>query len=364
MEEKKVVKLGIIGLVRGRDMVGELIKDDNVKLTAICDRDPERLAAAIEHFRVRGIENLETYDNFEDFLKSDTDAIIIATEATCHVPYAIKAMDAGKHVLSEIPTVNSVEEAKQLRAAVKSHPELKYMAGENACYFAFIQAWKSMYENGKLGQAVYAESEYLHAKDYRQMKADDYAKDSWRKFNPPIKYLTHNLGPLLYIMDDKCVSVTCMEPDVKYNPYRKDKNQIALFKTAKGAVIRILICFDAYVGFDHNFEIIGTRGMIETDKTELLNDANSFAKFSDLPVEIDDRKIEIPIKCDLPSERMDGHGGADYRMLKDFIKCIIDDTEPPLDVDFGIRISLPGIIASESVAQNSIPLEIPDLEIE
>ena len=46
-------------------------------------------------------------------------------------------------------------------------------------------------------------------------------------------------------------------------------------------------------------------------------------------------------------------------MIRDFIKCIIEDTEPPIDVDMGIRISLPGIIANESARLGGALLEIP-----
>ena len=358
----KIVRLGVVGLGRGFSVVSEVIGEKNVKITAICDHNLKKLEWAKNRFTELGAEGFEAYDNFDEFIKADFDAVFIATEAIYHVPYVIKAMEAGKHVISEIPSVNSLEEAKQLKAVVEAHPELKYMAAENCCYWAFIEAWKSMYDEGKIGQAIYAESEYLHSRDFRDMKPEDYDKNHWRYFNPAIKYLTHNLGPLLYIMDDRCVSVSCMTPDVKYNPYREiNKNGVAIFKTAKGAVIRILICFDAYLGFDHNFSIIGTRGTIETDKTKPLDDAHSFARFSDIPGSIDE-KVDIPVTLRFPGEKEGGHGGADKKMMKAFIKCIVEDTKSPLDVDFAIRMSIPGIIADESSKQGGTALEIPDVD--
>ena len=263
--------------------------------------------------------------------------------------------------VSEDKGVNSLEEAKQLKAAVLAHPELKYMAAENCFYWAFIQSWKQMYEEGKLGQAVYAEAEYLHSQDFREIKAENHPKEHWRSFNPAIKYLTHDLGPLLYILDDKCVSVSCMEPDIRYNPYRATPNNgVALFKTAKGAVIRILVCFDAYVHADHNYAIIGTRGNIATDKTVSVDTAHSFASFSDIPGTLE-QKIEIPVTTRFAGEPAGGHGGADGKMVRDFVRCILDDTKPPIDVDMAIRISLPGIIAHESAVQGGTALEIPEI---
>ena len=163
-------------------------------------------------------------------------------------------------------------------------------------------------------------------------------------------------------MNDKCVSVSCMEPDIRYNPYSKGpENGVAILKTAKGAVIKIYIGFGAYLGFDHNFSLYGTRGMIETDKTKPLEEAHSFAKFSDIPGSIKE-KVEIPVTLKYPGEAAGGHGGADQKMMRAFIDCIINDTEPPINVDLGIQMSLPGILAHESAMQGGIPIEIPDID--
>ncbi len=360
---EQIVKLGVVGLGRGAYVAKFMVGEKNVQIRAICDKNEEKLAdAKILFTEEKKVADLLCFSDYDEMLRSDIDAVYIATDAIYHVPFVIKALEAGKHVLSEIPTVNSLEEAKQLRAAVKSHPHLKYMAGENCCYWAFIDAWKQMYEEDLLGEAIYAESEYLHADDFKKMKPEDYPPEHWRSFNPSIKYLTHNLGPLLYIMKDRCVSVTCMEPTVQYNPYRTQKNGVALFKTEKGAVIRILILFDAYLTFDHNFSIIGTRGTVETDKIKPLDEAYSYARLSSVPGSIS-RKIEIPVTLGYPEEADEGgHGGADQKMMKAFIRCIVEDTEPPIDVDLGIRMSLPGIIAHESAVNGGMSMDIPDPE--
>lgn len=357
--EQKYVKLGVIGLGRGM-MVKNVIGQPQVRLTAVCEKNPAVLAQAMEQLRPR-LPELQVCECFEALLQADIDAVLIATEAIDHVSYVIKALDAGKHVLSEIPAVNTIEEARQLKAAVQAHPELKYMVAENCCYWAFIQAWKLMYEEGKFGQTVYAEAEYVGAEDYRDIKPENYPPEHWRSYNPAIKYLTHDLGPLLWIMDDYCVSVSCMEPDVVYNPYvTTNKNGVALFKTAKGAVIRILTCFDAYIADAHNYSLIGTRGNITTDKLRQAGEMYSYASLSDIPGSRK-KRVEIPVSKAFPGEPTDGHGGADRKMILDFVRCILEDTPSPLDVDFAIRISLPGIIAHESAVQGGTALEIPQI---
>jgi predicted dehydrogenase len=248
--ENKVVKLGVVGLKRGAYVAWTVIGDKNVVIRAIADSDPETLKACKEDYEKNGVKDFLCFDSIEELLKSDVDAVYIATDKPLHTKHTVMALEAGKHVLSEIPVIETIEEAKILRDAVKAHPELKYMAGENCFYWSFIQTWKKMREDGKFGDILYAESEYLHATHPDDIKPYS-PENHWRRHNPAITYLTHNLGPLLYIMDDYCTSVSCMAPTVaKYNQYStNDENGIAIFKTAKGAVIRIFIGFGMYVGY-------------------------------------------------------------------------------------------------------------------
>ena len=363
MTEQKV-KLGVVGLKRGKSIALDALGNPDMVLYAICDRDAATMEQAKKEFAEKNVENLLCFSELDDMLQSDIDAVLIATDAPLHAQQAIKALNAGKHVLSEIPTIYSLEDAKALKAAVKAHPELKYMAGENCCYWAFIETWKKMREKGMFGEIVYAEGEYLHSGDPEKFKpAEGEAKNHWRNHLPAIRYLTHQMGPLLYVMDDKCVSVSCMEPIAKYNPNKQQpENGIAIFRTAKGAVIRVFICFGAYVGGgENNYKLYGTRGSIDTGVKNDYTHGYSYAKLADIPGTLY-KKMEIPVGYKYIGEQASGHGGADGKMVRDFIRCIIEDTEPVLNVDFGIRMSLPGIIAHESALQGGALMEIPEIE--
>ena len=351
------IKLGVVGMIRGAYVIAEVVGEKTVEVTAICDCDPKVLAKAAERLKKAGAENVTCYEDYDTMLaQADIDAVYVVTYADAHVPFVLKALEAGKHVLSEIPTVASVEEAHALKAAVLAHPELKYMSAENCCYWGFIQAWKKMFEDGKFGQVVYAESEYVHTPKPEEIKPYE-NPNHWRRFLYAIKYLTHNLGPLLYVMDDEVVSVSCMEPDITYNPHKLgNENGVAIFKTAKGAVIRILICFGAYVRNGHRFRIIGTKGSIETGVDQTTH---SFATFRDIPGSKENH-VDIPIN-DVSFGISGGHGGADKKMVMDFITCILQDKQPELDVDAGIRMSLPGVIAHDSAAMGGVALEIPKI---
>ncbi len=359
--EDRILKVGVVGLRRGLTIVEGLVGYKGAAITAVCDKLPVRLENATKVLGEKGVTGIKCYESYEDFLASDVEAVIIATDAPLHTPMAIQALDAGKHVLSEIPAVNGIEDIKALKAAVKRHPELTYVAAENCCYWAFIETWKKMYENGDFGQAIYAESEYLHAFPVipPDSNEDSLFKSGWRYDYDAIKYLTHNLGPLLYILEDRCVSVSCISPDVKYNPYMNDyQNGIAVFKTEKGAVIKILIAWGMYVGHDHNYTLYGTKGSIFTDRIKRFPEAHSFAKLSGIPGTEND-PVEIPVKTKFRGEPDSGHGGADGKMVKDFARCIIDGTKPRNNIDAAINMALPGLIAAESARCGGEFMEIP-----
>lgn len=355
--EKKVVRLGVVGMIRGKTVLEDFLGERGVVLRAVADTDEARLLRAVRDFTAMGVEDLRAYASLEALLADEeVDAVYIATDKPYHTRHAIMALEAGKHVLSEIPTVASPEEAAALLRAVKAHPQLKYMAAENALYFPFVDEWRRIIMSGELGEIVYAEGEYLHAVGPHTPPRD---RSHWRVTMDAIEYLTHSLGPILSLLDDRCVSVTAMAPDEnKQNPWRVGKELgAALFRTEKGRVIRILICFGACVGFAHNYRVLGTRGSLATDFAQSFSQAQSYARFLSRPETVDTPAV-LPVGTAHDGSRS-GHGGCDRRMLHAFLRCILEDTPSPVDAETGIRLSLPGVIAREA-ARTGKTLPIPD----
>src|ERR1700723_1869167 len=84
-------------------------------VTAIASRD---LAKAKVAARELGIAR--AYGSYEELLKDpEIDAVYIPLPNHLHVPWSIKAAEAGKHVLCEKPLSLSVAEAKTLLAVRK-----------------------------------------------------------------------------------------------------------------------------------------------------------------------------------------------------------------------------------------------------
>jgi predicted dehydrogenase len=89
-------------------------KARNAELYALCDAAEDLLeaVAAVHEPRV-------TYTDYDRMLADpDVDAVIVAIADQFHVPMALKALAAGKHVLVEKPMGVSIEECEALAAAV------------------------------------------------------------------------------------------------------------------------------------------------------------------------------------------------------------------------------------------------------
>jgi predicted dehydrogenase len=93
------------------------------EVTAIASRDPERARAAA---RQLGIP--QAYGSYEELLADpEVDAVYNPMPNHLHVPWSIKAIEAGKHVLCEKPIGLSSAEGEQLLEAARRRPQLKVM---------------------------------------------------------------------------------------------------------------------------------------------------------------------------------------------------------------------------------------------
>ena len=150
------LRIGVVGAGRGRGPANVFKHHKQCELVAIADRSPERLAETADRLEIPN-----RYDDLDDMLATDIDAVFVATPVPVHAENSIAALRAGKHVMCEVPAVYTIEEGRQLVQAVKETGR-KYSFAENMYYFPYIGTYERLIQDGELGEIVYAEAEYIH----------------------------------------------------------------------------------------------------------------------------------------------------------------------------------------------------------
>src|SRR4051812_7378145 len=116
-------------------------------VAAIASRE---LAHAKDVASKLGVER--AYGSYDDLLADpDIDAVYIPLPNHMHVPWSLRAIAAGKHVLCEKPIGLSVIEAEELVDGAAARPELKVM---EAFMYRFHPQWQTarqLVQSGRIG---------------------------------------------------------------------------------------------------------------------------------------------------------------------------------------------------------------------
>ncbi|MBQ6118598.1 MAG: Gfo/Idh/MocA family oxidoreductase, partial [Clostridia bacterium] len=218
---KQKIRIGVLGGGRGFSLAQFCEQSDIAELVAVCDNDPRCLNGLREHFG----ENVAYYDDFDAFLGHEMDLVVLANYANAHAPFAVKALKAGKNVLSELLPFQTMKEACQLADAVDASGK-RYFYGENCCFMAAPKKMRQLFQSGQMGQFRYGEGEYMHdlEKDWHRHSHSN--PNHWRNTMTAFFYCTHSIGPLIHISGLRPVSVTGFEA-----PYTEKMRRMG----AKGA---------------------------------------------------------------------------------------------------------------------------------
>ncbi len=141
------LKVGIIGCGAISGVHADAImSSENAVLTAVADIDQDVCKEAAQRYGCTG------YTDYYDMIRSEAiDAVHICTPHYLHVPMAIQALKAGKHVMVEKPIAIGVEEAGELIEVAKAAGKHLGVAFQNRYNNTSKQA-KALLEKKALGE--------------------------------------------------------------------------------------------------------------------------------------------------------------------------------------------------------------------
>jgi predicted dehydrogenase len=351
---KRKIRVGVLGVGRGQTFMAGAATT-GMELVAICDTWKARLEKVGKQYKVK------TYTDFDEFLGHDMDAVVLANFCHDHAPFAVKALRAGFHVMSECITARTMAQCVELVEAVEQSGRI-YMLAENYPYMLFCQELRRVYRTGELGDVRYAEGEYNHPAEENWRLSISPGFNHWRNWLPPTYYVTHALAPLMYITDTEPVGVNALtivedRTQTPNNVKVSDMGSVILCRMNNGSVFRI---WGLMMGSIHRvrYEVHGDRGVAGTAENNRVRIHHE--SWLRKPGEMVEKLYypDWPEQGDLADKA--GHGGGDFWTNFHFANAIRSGRQPYLDVYRGTAMAAVSIHGWRSCLEEGKPFTIPD----
>lgn len=371
------IRIGVVGLGhRGRWWLHLLQRIPGYRIVALCDPIEALHAKSLAEISYR--DDVKTYTSYEKFLADkNIDAVAVTVRCKEQGAIAAQALEAGKHVNSEVPVAHSIKDCWRIVLAAERTGKV-YQLAEQVRYAGYVHAWQKLVAEGKLGTVTYAEGQYIgyygttqffqdpktgEFSSVEDLKKNRGAKPTWLHEMPTIHYVVHDISPMLKILDDRVVEVTAMstrQPSYSHPEVHQSDMQVALMKTAKGAILRLATGFTQPGPHDdhHWMQFIGTRGRLEwrrrqNEKPRMwLADSQMHAT-----ADVDWSYA----RTDAPAEAASsGHFDLDYYVHAAFRDALLKGKALDIDLYQAMDTAAPGILAADSIDQGSKLMKVPD----
>ncbi|MBS4027501.1 MAG: Gfo/Idh/MocA family oxidoreductase [Ignavibacteriales bacterium] len=147
------MKIAIVGLgYWGPNLVRNFIATSGIEEVSCFDTKQERIGVVRRRY-----PHIKTYSTYEEVLKSDVDAIALATPVSSHFQLGKKALESGKHLLIEKPMASSVRECEEL-VTLAAKNNLILMVDHTFLYTGAVRKMEECITQGLLGDIYYFDS--------------------------------------------------------------------------------------------------------------------------------------------------------------------------------------------------------------
>ncbi len=394
------VRIAFIGTGNmGTNHLRSLVKIKGCQVTVVCDIDPKLTERATGIITAAGFAPPKVYNGPEDYKRicaeEDVDLVMTATPWDLHVPICLAAMEGGKHVASEVPIAQTVEDCwKLVETSEKTNLHCQML--ENCCYGRSELLVLNMVRKGLLGELLHGECGYNH--DLREVKLYNRPKKeegNWRwKFSRDPKagnlYPTHGLGPLMNCMDinrgdcfDYLVSLStpargmnlwAKEHLPESDPRRHENYQAgdintSLIRTKKGLTIYIVHDTNTPRPYSRINLVQGTKGIFSGYPDRVYIEGRSPSKrteqgylshdWEDITNYVAEFDHELYRKYGATGSSL-SHGGMDF--IEDFRLMRALQTGHVFDQDVydGVAMSCIVELSSRSLSNRSAAVDFPD----
>lgn len=380
----KKTKLAVIGVgARGKGLMTNLARMEDVEIIAVCDRFMDRAEAARDTaLELTGLSPRLHKDWHDALDEPGLEGVIVATPWYLHIPVTIAAMKKGIRPGSEVGGAFDVQDCWKL---IDTYEETgtPAMLLENRCWNRDAMLVTALAKAGLFGEIVACSMGYMHDlrkqvggdKDPHHGRVREYLE---RNCN---NYATHPLGPCAKLLGinrgnriTSLVAISSKAAGMADYVSRQPGHPLAgsswkqgditnvILTLAHGETIHLTLDTTLPRRYAHGFFVHGTRGMFNGEKREVFIDG---MHDEEQPSELDNLdsfrdQYEDPIWRTFNPDDNAAHGGTDYLTLRAFVESIQKQTEPPIDVYDMATWKAVTPLSEQSIAHGGHPVDFPD----
>lgn len=378
------IRMSIIGLGgRGTWWLGELLKMDDVEITAVCDIHEDRMEngrrmceEAYGH-TVFGSVDWRAVTSLDD----GAEAVMITTYWNDHVKIAISAMKQGKYAAFEVGPAQSIRQCWDL---VRTYEEtgVPAMLMENCCYNREEMTVLNMVKKGLFGELLHCQGGYQHDLRAVSNAMENDHERAWQYLHRNAElYPTHELGPIMTYLGinrgNRLMTLNSMATKSrglkKYlHDHFGDNHPLAdtefrlgdivttTIRCANGETIVLTHDTSSPRPYSRGGRVQGTCGIWMEDLHALHIEGRSSGESWE-PMEQYWEEFEHPLwKKTKAGEYTGGHGGMDWLVMRAFLNAVRNRIQTPIDVYDSATLMAIGILSEESIAEGSVTKSIPD----
>lgn len=256
------VKWGVIGcggIAYRRTIPEGIAPSPEAELAAVMDVNEKLARKAGEEFGGR------VYTSEDDIMKdADVEAVYIATPAHLHRDQAVKAAEAGKHVLCEKPMAITVKDCESMIEACRKN-NVRLGVGFMMRFHSYHRKASEMIQEGKLGRMTFVRGQLsCWYPDMEGAWRQDPAKGGGGSL---VDMGNHSIDVLEGILRSKVAEVSCFAGTLVHK-YPVEDTAIVSLKFENGVLGVVDSCFSVPDASSKNrLELYGSGGSILAEGT-------------------------------------------------------------------------------------------------
>ena len=315
-----MLNIGVIGYgYWGPNLVRNFSETPGCRVVEVCELDAKKLALLKTRYPA-----IETGSDVDALLaRSDIDAVLVATPISTHYDLALRALQAGKHVLVEKPLADTTERCDRLIAAAGAAGKL-LMVDHTFPYTGAVRKIRELIDTGALGEIYYYDSTRVNLGLFQSD-----VSVVW-------DLAVHDLSIIDYLFAAKPVAVSCTgHAHVKGHP--ANAAYLTLF-FATNCVAHINVNWLAPVKVRQTL-IGGSEKMVVYDDTEITEKVKVYDKgvsFTDDPQKIYEMRVGYRTG-DMWAPKLSGAEALRVES-EHFADCIANSRTPETDGQLGLRV--------------------------